>query len=215
MRRSKICRLLGNLVTHFSVTLRGVSRALTWSVVSILLQRCERFVVVGFIVVTYLNLMHVWCSLFRDPVLSGITLWNLVWLVLPLSSFKLVALFKAHLEIVFSLGSFVLFDTDFVNCWGSRLGQASLVFAHVVHLMAAEWKVGFVWADTGKNHISFLFALLYRIRLFLFRLSLNKAILRSTLWEIIVLWRQVRPSKLLDEFLALGLGTGVIISSMV
>ena len=138
MGRSKVCRLLGNLVTHFSVTLIGVPRTLTWLLVSILLQCCERFVVVGFIVVTDLNLMHVGCSLFIDSVLSGITFWNLVWLILPLSSFKLVALFKAHLEIVFSLGSFVLFDSNFVDCRGSRLRHASLVFAHVVHLVAAE-----------------------------------------------------------------------------
>ena len=215
MRRSKVSRLLGNLVTHFGVTLSGVSRTLTWFVVSVLLQSCERFVVVGFVVVTDLNLMHVRCSLFGYPILSGITFWNLVRLVLPFSSLKLVAFFKAHLEVMLSLGSFVLLDADFVDCWGSRLRHASLVFAHVVHLVATERKVGLVWANTGKNHISFLFALLYRICLFLFRLSLNKAILRSTFRKIIVLWWQVRPAKLLDEFLALSLGTGVIRSSVV
>lgn len=127
--------------------------------VSVLLEGCERFVVVmGATTMTNLNLVNVRGSLFIDTVLVSIPLWHLVRRSLPLGGFKLVALLEAHFEIVGPLSGFVLLDTSFVNDRNSRLSHTALVFAQVVHLMASKRKVGLCGANASDNLISFLSA---------------------------------------------------------
>ncbi len=108
---------------------------------------------------TYLNLVDVRSPLFRYSVFVCISLGYFVWGCRSFGSFKLVALFKAHFEIVLSLSSFVCIYTSFVNHCNSWLCHAALVLTQVVHLMATERKVGFRWADASDNLICFLSAL--------------------------------------------------------
>ena len=112
---------------------------------------------------TYLHLVDVRSSLFRYSIFVCISLRHFVWGCRSFGSFKLVALFKAHFEIVLSLSSFVCIYTSLVNHCNSWLFHAALVLTQVVHLMATKRKVGFGWADTSDNLICFLSALYDRL----------------------------------------------------
>lgn len=155
----KISSLLGYLVTDISVGLCLVSWAFCRIVIAILLECCKRFIVICWANMTDLHLVDVGSPLFRYSIFVCITLGHFVWRCWSFGSFKLVALFKAHFEIMLSLGSFVCIYTSLVNHCDSWLLHAALVLTQVVHLVASERKVGFGWADASDNLISFLSAL--------------------------------------------------------
>ncbi len=187
MRWPKICSLHSNLVTDIRVALCLVSWAFCRVVIAILLECCKRFVVICWTNMTDLHLVDIRSTLFRYSVFVCISLGYFVWGCRSFGSFKLVALFKAHFEIVLSLSSFVCIYTSLVNHCDSWLLQASLVLTQVVHLVAAERKVGFSWADASYNLICFLSALHNRLSFIGAWLCLGKTFLSCTFRHIEIL----------------------------
>ena len=94
--------------------------------------------------------------------------------------------------------------------------HAALIFRQVIELVTAQAEVGLDTTNASKYFVSFLFSLLDRLHFISVCLAtLGVAFLGSGLWEVEMLCRQVRLSKLIDKLEALGLLVWVVMRTMV
>ena len=217
--RPQILSLLSNLLSHIRIACIsfGTSRIRIIFLMPVLLHCGERLVIALETLITNLNLMHVWGAFLRVAILVGPLSRQLVGLVHPFISFKLITLLEAHFEIVLAVLSRLLYKLLLRHNRNIRvLLHTALVFRQVIELMTTQAEVRLDATNASKHFISLLFPLLDRLHFLLVWLAaLSVAILGCAFRKIIVLRWQVRLSQLVDELETLGFLVGVIVGPMV
>ena len=190
--------MLGDFLSHFSVGGNLVPRRVLLVLsVPTLLKSCQRLIVALGPIVANLHLVHVGGPLFIHSVLHSVRAGQLVRRI---SGFKLVALLKAHLEVVLALGGHLMVHGRLVVDVLGRLGHAALVLAQVVQFVRSKGEIGLGASIPLKYLVRVLFALLDRLDVFFPVLALGaEALLGGAFGHLEVLGWQVGPAQLVDQ----------------
>lgn len=215
---TKVLGLLSDFIAHFGVCRSLVTRSAftAFLLVTTLLESSQRLVVALCAIVANLDLVDVRGTLFGNSVLHCFGAWQFVWWIWALSSFKLIALLKAHLEVVLPLRGYLQVHRALIVDILSWLRHTALMLRYVVILVGSQRKIGLCTSVAVEYLICIFFALYDSLHVFFFGLLwLAKTFLCRALREVKVRSGQVWLTKLVDKRQAFSLGLRVKRSSMI